>query len=55
MTPHALLIDRQNWVVVADRENNRVQRFDRDGRFLDEIEASADRWMCSSATTAYCW
>jgi len=37
MTPHALLIDRQNRVVVADRENNRVQRFDRDGQFLDEM------------------
>jgi DNA-binding beta-propeller fold protein YncE len=37
MTPHALLIDRRNRVVVADRENNRVQRFDRDGRFLDEM------------------
>ena len=37
MTPHALLIDRQNRVVVADRENNRVQRFDRGGRFLDEM------------------
>ncbi len=37
MTPHALLIDQQNRVVVVDRENNRVQRFDRDGRFLDEL------------------
>ena len=37
MTPHALLIDRQNRVVVADRENNRVQRFDRDGNFLNEM------------------
>jgi DNA-binding beta-propeller fold protein YncE len=37
MTPHALLIDRQNRVVVVDRENNRIQRFDRDGEFLHEI------------------
>jgi len=37
MTPHALLIDRQDRVVVVDRENNRVQRFDREGRFLDEL------------------
>jgi peptidylglycine monooxygenase len=37
MTPHALLIDRNNRVVVVDRENNRIQRFDRDGAFLHEI------------------
>jgi peptidylglycine monooxygenase len=37
MTPHALLVDRENRIVVVDRENNRVQRFDRDGRFLDAL------------------
>ena len=37
MTPHALLIDRMNRVVVVDRENNRIQRFDREGGFLHEI------------------
>ncbi len=36
-TPHSVLIDHQNRVCVADRENNRVQRFDLGGRFLDEI------------------
>jgi DNA-binding beta-propeller fold protein YncE len=36
MTPHALVIDRQGRVVVADRENNRVQLFDRDGKWLGE-------------------
>lgn len=34
MTPHALIIDRQNRVLVADRENNRVQIFDRQGAWL---------------------
>jgi DNA-binding beta-propeller fold protein YncE len=37
MTPHALLIDGNERVVVVDRENNRVQRFDRNGEFLDEL------------------
>ncbi len=37
MTPHALIIDRENRVVVVDRENNRVQLFDRDGGFLSEL------------------
>jgi len=37
MTPHSLIVDRLNRIVVADRENNRVQRFDRSGGWLDEI------------------
>jgi len=35
-TPHAVWIDRSNRVLVADRENNRVQVFDRDGRYLEQ-------------------
>ena len=37
MTPHALILDRQNRIVVADRENNRVQLFSRDGGVLGEL------------------
>lgn len=37
-TPHSLLFDAQGRLCVADRENNRVQRFDSDGRWLDEID-----------------
>jgi peptidylamidoglycolate lyase len=33
-TPHALAIDGDGKVYVADRENDRIQVFDRDGRFL---------------------
>jgi peptidylglycine monooxygenase len=36
MTPHALIIDRQDRVLVADRENNRIQIFDRRGAWLGE-------------------
>jgi len=35
ITPHAIAIDPQDRVLVADRENNRVQVFDRAGRVLD--------------------
>ena len=35
-TPHAVWVDGTGRVLVADRENNRVQVFDRDGRYLDE-------------------
>jgi sugar lactone lactonase YvrE len=36
MTPHSIIVDRQNRLVVCDRENDRVQLFDRDGRWLME-------------------
>jgi NHL repeat len=36
-TPHAVWVDRQSRVLVADRENNRVQIFDLEGRYLAEI------------------
>lgn len=34
--PHSILVNRQNQVLVADRENRRVQTFDLDGRFISE-------------------
>jgi peptidylglycine monooxygenase len=35
-TPHAVWIDPRDRVLVADRENNRVQIFDRNGKYLTE-------------------
>ena len=35
-TPHAIWVDRFGKVLVGDRENNRVQVFDREGAFLAE-------------------
>lgn len=35
-TPHAIWVDRANRVLVADRENDRVQVFDREGEYLAE-------------------
>jgi peptidylglycine monooxygenase len=35
-TPHAVAIDSRGRVLVADRENNRVQVFDREGDFVTE-------------------
>ena len=34
ITPHAIWVDRRDRVLVADRENDRVQLFSRDGRHL---------------------
>ncbi len=35
-TPHAVAVDRRGRVLVGDRENNRVQLFDREGKYLAE-------------------
>jgi NHL repeat-containing protein len=34
--PHAIAIDQEGIIYVADRENGRVQRFSPEGRYLDE-------------------
>ena len=35
-TPHAICVDKRERILVVDRENNRVQIFDREGKYLDE-------------------
>lgn len=35
--PHSVLVDQDNILWVADRENGRIQKFNLDGRFLAEI------------------
>lgn len=39
--PHAILVDAGGRVLVADRENNRIQIFDREGQWLDAWEGFA--------------
>ena len=34
--PHTIVIDAQGRVLVGDRNNNRIQFFDQDGKFLDQ-------------------
>ena len=36
IVPHALALDSQGRLFVADRDNNRIQIFDQDGTFLDQ-------------------
>jgi DNA-binding beta-propeller fold protein YncE len=38
MTPHSLIVDQSDRVLVCDRENDRVQVFDRDGHWLASWE-----------------
>jgi len=43
-TPHSILVDRENRLYVADRENYRIQIFDLDGRFLAEWKNIGSPW-----------
>lgn len=35
-TPHGIWVDSRDRVLVVDRENNRIQLFDRQGKYIDE-------------------
>ena len=39
--PHAVLVDRAGRVLVGDRENNRIQIFDQEGKLLDVFSGFA--------------
>ena len=41
--PHGVWIDRRGRVLVADRENDRVQVFDQNGKLLNVWPTEADR------------
>ncbi len=47
--PHAVQVDRLGHVYVADRENNRIQVFNDEGRYLRQIEGLAPYGMCLTA------
>jgi sugar lactone lactonase YvrE len=35
--PHSIVVDENNILYIADRENGRIQKFDLDGKFLSEF------------------
>ena len=54
--PHAIAIDQEGIIYVADRENGRIQRFSRERRYLDEwrhlgktfslkVSSAGDLWL----------
>jgi DNA-binding beta-propeller fold protein YncE len=40
-TPHSIALDAQGRIYVADRGNSRIQRFDKDGGFIDQWKSDA--------------
>ncbi len=48
--PHGVVVTRDGRVLVADRENDRVQVFDRDGTFLEEwLDLQRPTHLCQDA------
>ena len=43
-TPHAITVDKNDRIYVADRENYRIQIFDTNGRFLDQWKHLGSPW-----------
>jgi DNA-binding beta-propeller fold protein YncE len=51
-TPHSIVIDRNNNLIVADRQNNRVQVFDTEGTFKQEWTLDGPPWsLCITPDT----
>jgi DNA-binding beta-propeller fold protein YncE len=43
-TPHSIVIDPQNNLIVADRQNGRIQVFDTDGKFKEQWRPGGNPW-----------
>lgn len=52
---HAVAIDNERRLYVADRGNSRIQVFDENGRFLDEWPNIRDPWHVHVATDQSIW
>jgi len=53
--PHSIVIDRENIIYVADRENGRIEKFDLDGKFLGEIPNLGRTYSLKIATDGNLW
>jgi streptogramin lyase len=53
--PHSIVIDRENIIYVADRENGRIEKFDFDGKFRGEIPNLGRTYSLKIATDGNLW
>jgi 6-bladed beta-propeller protein len=53
--PHCIVVDRNNILYVADRENGRIQKFDLDGKFLGEIPTLGRTYSLKLGTNGTLW
>ena len=52
--PHDIIIDKEDILYVADRENFRVQIFDQDGKYLDQFPVCRPCSICFDADENIC-
>jgi hypothetical protein len=53
--PHCIVVDENNIVYVADRENGRIEKFDLDGKFLGEIPNLGRTYSLKLGTNGTLW
>jgi len=53
--PHAIVVDENNILYVADRENGRIEKFDLDGKFLGEIPNLGRTYSLKLGTHGTLW
>jgi len=53
--PHAIAIDREGIIYVADRENGRIQRFSPEGRYFDEWRHLGKTFSLKVAPSGELW
>ncbi len=53
--PHAIAVDREGILYVADRENGRIQRFDLDGRYLGEWNHLGKTFSLALSREGHLW
>lgn len=53
--PHAIVIDNRDRILVADRDNYRIQVFDTSGGFLDEWTGIGSPWGLDLAPDGHIW
>jgi hypothetical protein len=53
--PHSIVVDEDNIVYVADRENGRIEKFDLDGKFLGEIPSLGRTYSLKLGANGTLW
>ena len=53
--PHSVLVDQDNILWVADRENGRIQKFDLEGRFVGEIQTFGRTYSLAPGPKGTLW
>jgi hypothetical protein len=53
--PHSVVVDENNILYIADRENGRIEKFDLDGKFLSEMPNMGRTYSLKLGATGTLW